>query len=71
MSNMEFKVRQRLEELRGEYEKGQKTLQDLESQAANLRATLLRISGAVQALQETLEEDKDAPRVPVKLPPAV
>jgi predicted nuclease with TOPRIM domain len=69
MSNIEFRVRQRLEELRAEYEKGQRTLQDLESQAGSLRATLLRISGAVQALEETLEED--TARVPVKLPPAV
>jgi len=69
MSNIEFRVRQRLDELRAEYEKGQRTLQELESQAGSLRATLLRISGAVQALEETLEDDTT--RVPVKLPPAV
>jgi len=57
MADIESKVRQRLQELRAEYDKGQKTLQELESQAGNLRATLLRISGAVQALQETLGED--------------
>lgn len=53
---MEMKLRQRLETLRTEYEKGQKTLGDLEGQVANLRATLLRISGAVQVLQEELGE---------------
>ncbi len=53
---MESRLRQRLETLREEYEKGQGALQDLESQAANLRATLLRISGAIQVLQEELEE---------------
>ncbi len=59
---MEPKIRQRLAELQAEYEKGQQTLQDLERQAANLRATLLRISGAVQVLQETLgETDEVAP----------
>jgi predicted nuclease with TOPRIM domain len=68
MSDIESKVRQRLEELRAEYDKGQRTLQDLESQAGNLRATLLRISGAVQALQETLDEDAAA--VPAGLPPS-
>ena len=68
MSDIESKVRARLEELRAEYEKGQKALQDLESQAGSLRATLLRISGAVQALQETLGEDgADAP--PKEPPP--
>jgi predicted nuclease with TOPRIM domain len=54
---MEFRVRQRLEELRAEYDKGQRTLRDMETEAGNLRATLLRISGAMQALQETLGED--------------
>lgn len=57
MSDIESKLRQRLAELRAEYDKGQQALQDLESQAANLRATLLRISGAVQVLQESLGEE--------------
>lgn len=57
MSDLEFRVRQRLEELRAEYDKGQRSLRDLETEAGNLRATLLRISGAMQALQETLGED--------------
>ena len=67
MSDIESRVRRRLEELRAEYDKGQTTLQDLESQAGNLRATLLRISGAMQVLQETLGED--AAGVPPKQPP--
>lgn len=52
---METRLRQRLEELRAEYEKGKRTLEDLEGQAANVRATLLRISGAIQVLQEELD----------------
>ena len=60
MSDMELRVRQRLEELRVEYDKGQRTLRDLETEASNLRATLLRISGAMQALEETLGEDPSA-----------
>jgi len=64
--DMETKVRTRLAELRTEYDKGQKTLQDLEGQTANVRATLLRISGALQVLQETLGEtgDNSAPGEP-------
>ena len=60
MSDMETRLRHRLEELRVEYEKGSKSLADLETQVANLRSTLLRISGAVQVLQEELGEDKVA-----------
>jgi predicted nuclease with TOPRIM domain len=56
---MEPRLRQRLETLREEYEKGQGALQDLESQTANLRATLLRISGAIQVLQEELNDHND------------
>lgn len=58
MSEMETKLRQRLEELRAEYDKGQKTLLELEGQAASVRATLLRISGAVQVLQEAFDEQR-------------
>ena len=57
---METRLRHRLEELRVEYEKGSKSLADLKTQVANLRTTLLRISGAVQVLQEELGEDKVA-----------
>jgi predicted nuclease with TOPRIM domain len=57
---METRLRLRLEQLRAEYEKGRKTLEDLEAQAANVRATMLRISGAVQVLQEELGEAADS-----------
>jgi hypothetical protein len=49
----------RLEELKKEFEKGQKQLQDLESQAATLRQALLRISGAVQVLEEELAKAEE------------
>lgn len=62
---MEARLRKRLEELRAEYDKGRKALDELEGQAANVRATLLRIAGAVQVLQEELGENpagsEDAP----------
>jgi uncharacterized coiled-coil protein SlyX len=67
MSDMETRFRHRLEELRAEYEKGKKTLEELESQAANVRATLLRISGAIQVLQEELEPGESSGE---PLPPA-
>jgi hypothetical protein len=57
---METRLRQRLEQLRAEYDKGRKTLEDLEAQAANVRATMLRISGAVQVLQEELGDAADS-----------
>ncbi len=71
MTEIEHKLRSRLAELRAEYDKGQQTLHDLETQAANLRATLLRISGALQVLQETLGEGAaaDAPAT-LSAPPA-
>jgi len=61
---MESKLRHRLNELRTEYDKGQQTLRELEGQAANLRATLLRISGAVQVLQEALDDPAPEHRGP-------
>ena len=65
---MESKLRQRLTELRTEYHKGQQTLRDLEGQAANVRATLLRISGAVQVLAEALgEAEPEAAAAPTAL----
>lgn len=71
MTELETKLRQRLHELRAEYDKGQQTLAELESQAASVRATLLRISGAVQVLQEALGESPAADAAsPAALPPA-
>ena len=42
----------RLEELRHEYEVGQRRLQELMAQEVSIRETLLRISGAIQVLEE-------------------
>lgn len=53
---MQDKLQQRLNSLKTEYAAGQKMLADLEAQQANLRDTLLRISGAIQVLEETLSE---------------
>ena len=51
---------QRLQELKKEYELGQKTFTNLESQQANLRETLLRISGAIQVIEEELSKVTEA-----------
>jgi hypothetical protein len=47
-------LEQRLSELKSEYQAGQKMLVDLEARQAELRQTLLRISGAIQVLEELL-----------------
>lgn len=51
---MREQLRQRLEELKKEFETGQARLQELEMQESRLRETLLRISGAIQVLEEAL-----------------
>ena len=60
-------LEQRLQELKTEFGKGQHTLQELEQQAATVRQTLLRISGAIQVLEEELGEaeqpDGDVPEL--------
>ncbi|NEO10723.1 hypothetical protein, partial [Moorena sp. SIO3I8] len=50
---------QRLKSLKSEYEAGQKMLAELEAKQANLRETLLRISGAIQVIEETLGQSTD------------
>ena len=51
-------VEARLKELKGEFENGQKMLAELETRHANVKSTLLRISGAIQALEELLSPAK-------------
>lgn len=54
---MRDQLEQRLDELKSEFAVGQKTLDDLEAKQANLRQTLLRISGAIQVLEELLHTE--------------
>lgn len=53
---MRDQLEKRLAELKQEYESGQKMMTELETKQANLRDTLLRISGAIQILEEELAE---------------
>lgn len=54
---MKEQLKKRLEQLRSEFESGQKMLTDLEAKQANMRNTLLRISGAIQVLEEELAKE--------------
>ncbi len=54
---MRDQLENRLKELKSEFEVGQNKLNELEAQAANLRNTLLRISGAIQVLEEELGKE--------------
>jgi hypothetical protein len=56
---MKERLVQRTAELKKEYESGQKTLADLEMRQANIRNTLLRISGAIQVLEEELAKESE------------
>jgi predicted nuclease with TOPRIM domain len=58
---MREQLQRRLQELRSEFEAGQKALAELETRQANLRETLLRISGAIQVLEEELAKTGDGP----------
>ena len=50
-------MKERLAELKAEFEKGQQHLQLLDQQRAEIRDTLLRISGAIQVLEELLKQE--------------
>jgi hypothetical protein len=50
-------MKERLAELKAEFEKGQQHLQLLDKERAEVRDTLLRISGAIQVLEELLEQE--------------
>jgi hypothetical protein len=58
---MHDKIEQRLTELRTEFETGQKMLAELETRQAELRNTLLRISGAIQVLEELHAQPSEQP----------
>jgi predicted nuclease with TOPRIM domain len=67
---MKERLEKRLEELRAEFEKGKSTLQDLEAKTASVREMMLRLSGAIQVLQEELAAGEDAEGKVTRLNPS-
>jgi len=53
---MKKQLETRLNNLKTEFETGQTLLADLNKKRSDLEATLLRISGAIQVIEELLEE---------------
>ena len=51
---MREQAERRVSELKAELRKGQQVLAELEARQAELRQTLLRISGAIQVLEELI-----------------
>ncbi|NET44641.1 hypothetical protein [Okeania sp. SIO2B3] len=56
---MKEKLEKRLAELKAEFESGQKVMAEYEAKVANLRDTLLRISGAIQILEEEISKENE------------
>ena len=61
---MREQLENRLKNLKSEFELGQNKLAELEAQAANLRNMLLRISGAIQVLEEELGKPDNTSAAP-------
>lgn len=58
---MPGRMRERLDELRRDYERGRRQLQNLLREETATREGLLRVSGAIQVLEEMLPPDTPAP----------
>jgi predicted nuclease with TOPRIM domain len=57
LAAMRQQLEDRMKQLRAEFESGQQRLASLEQECQSLRQTLLRISGAIQVLEEELAKD--------------
>ncbi len=57
---MQEQLQERLGALKKEFATGQARLQELEMEQVHLRETLLRISGAIQVLEELLSQNTPA-----------
>ena len=57
---MKEKLEQRLQSLKAEFDAGQRLLAEYQTKQANLRETLLRISGAIQVIEEELSQFAEA-----------
>lgn len=54
---MRKQLEQRITQLKTEFEAGQKALAELDAKQSNIKNTLLRISGAIQVLEEELSKE--------------
>lgn len=61
---MKQQLEQRLKELKDQFESGQKMMVELEGKQTNLRDTLLRISGAIQVLEELIAAESSIGELP-------
>ena len=57
---MKEQLEQRLKELKAEFEAGQKMLAELDGKRTEIQTTLLRISGAIQVIDEMLGQENTA-----------
>ena len=55
---MQEELQRKLDELKKEFEVGQNRLRELETEQAYVREMMLRISGAIQVLQELIDGAK-------------
>ncbi|EMS70817.1 hypothetical protein [Ruminiclostridium cellobioparum] len=55
---MKEQLEERLKELKNEFENGKKVLEELDVKRTNLTQTLLRISGAIQALEDLMPKEE-------------
>ena len=56
---MKEKLEKRLAELKAEFDSGKKVMAEYEAKQAELRDTLLRISGAIQILEEEISKENE------------
>ncbi|HWK88590.1 MAG TPA: hypothetical protein VNP72_01295 [Longimicrobium sp.] len=56
---MRDKLKERVDALKAEFEQGEKMMAELQRKQAELRDTLLRISGAIQVLEEALGQEPE------------
>lgn len=54
---MQEKVQTRISELRNEFQKGEERAAKLEQELTAVRQSMLRISGAIQVLEELVQHD--------------
>ncbi len=63
---MRSRLETRLSELKKEFEEGQRMLSEVEAKRENLRQSLLRISGAIQVLEEELAREAQQSKPPAE-----